>query len=125
MPRRTISLPQIQSVAGRDSMLHEILTRLRDAVNVALSFPGANGAETKARSRIVVTNPVTRVVAPGTVRTIEGGDIGVPIWLIAATGDVELAVGGNIGSAVTIKGGTAVGLILESKTGLYWPVGGV
>ena len=124
MPQRTVSIPQIQGIAARDSAMHEILTRLRDAVNTALTLPAANGVPVKAKSLVALSNPVARVVGPGTIRTIEGGDFGVPIWLIAPDADVELGVGGNIGSAVTIKAGTAVGLILERTTGLYWPVGG-
>lgn len=123
MAQRTVSIPQIQSLA-KMPILYEALVRLRDGVNRALTLPTANGTQVKAKATIVLTNPVTRVVGPGTVRAIAAVDFGVPVWLIAQPEDVELAVGGNIGSAVTISAGTAVGLILETSTGLYWPVGG-
>lgn len=121
MPQRTVSIPQIQGIAARDSAMHEILTRLRDAVNTALTLPAANGVPVKAKSSITLSNPVTRVIGPGTVHTIEGGDFGVPVWIIATGEDVGLATGGNIASGATVRAGYAVALIFDSKTGLFWP----
>lgn len=123
MAQRTVSIPQISSLS-QTPILYEALVKLRDGVNAAMTLPGANSTQVRATTSIQITNPFARVVGPGTIRTIAPVDFGVPIWLLASPVDVELAVGGNIGSAVTIKAGTVVGLVLETATGLWWPVGG-
>lgn len=122
MAQRTVSIPQISALA-ENHVLYEALVRLRDGVNVALTLPTTNSQSIRATTSVKLVNPFTRVVGPGTIRTIQPVDFGVPVWLLAQPANVDLAVGGNIGSAVTINAGTVVGLVLETATGLWWPIG--
>lgn len=123
MAQRTVSIPQ-RNAFGKDAHLYEVLARLTAAVNAALTLPTAPSTPVTASGTITLSNPVARVAGPVTIKTIAPVDFGVPIFLIAATGDVRLGTGGNIGSSALISAGTAMCLIPEAATGIWWPAGG-
>lgn len=120
---RTVSVPQ-RSGTLSDPLLYETLSRMIAAINSALTVAMAPSIPTSPSGTITPTNPVTRLVGGGTIRTIGVVDFDVPIYLIASTSDVELETGGNIGAAVTIKAGTACALVQDKTVGVWWPITG-
>jgi hypothetical protein len=119
---RTISIPQ-RAGSLSDPLLFETLARLVSAVNMALRLPAIQSADATASSTLVLSNPTVRVIGASPIRTIAPVDFAGPIYIIAPYGPVTLATGGNIGSAATIPQGRAGGLVMEPRTGIWWPLG--
>lgn len=120
---RTVSVPQ-RSGTLSDPLLYETLSRMIVAINSALTVAMAPSIPTSPSGTISPTNPVTRLIGPGTIRTIGAVDFDFPIYLIASTSDVGLETGGNIGAAATIRAGTAGALVQDKTNGIWWPIVG-
>lgn len=120
---RTISVPQRSGMLN-DPNLYEALARITQGVNLALTLPMRSGTPIGPSGTILPTDPITRLVSPGTVRTIGVVDFSVPLFLVATNGVVQLETGGNIGGAATIADKSAACLVYEASTQLWWPMTG-
>jgi hypothetical protein len=118
---RTVSVPQ-RSGTLSDPLLYETISKMIVAINSALTGPMAPAAPTSPSGALSPSNPVVRLVAGGTIRTIAPVDFDSPVFLIATDGVVYLENGGNIGGAKTIASGTACMLVQDRTTRLWWAV---